>query len=116
MVQIEKLNENLATLWHKRLGHISKQRIQRLMLDEILDPLGLSNFEVCIECIKGKRTNIRKLGAERVKDVLELVHTNICGSFPTTSWKGQALNICTFGVVQLRHGLIGHMKESWTQE
>ena len=30
--------------------------------------------------------------------------------------KGQALNICTFGVVQLRHGLIGHMKESWTQE
>ncbi|CAJ2673559.1 unnamed protein product [Trifolium pratense] len=29
-----KLNENSATLWHKRLGHISKQRIQRLMSDE----------------------------------------------------------------------------------
>ena len=127
-----KLNENSATLWHKRLGHISKQRIQRLVLDEILDPLDLSDFEVCIECIKGKQTNIRKLGAERAKDVLELVHTDICGPFPTTSWngqqyficgpflrtswKGQALNIFTFGVVQLRHGLIGHMKESWTQE
>ena len=84
-----KLNENSATLWHKRLGHISKQRIQRLVLDEILDPLDLSDFEVCIECIKGKRTNIRKLGAERAKDVLELVHTDICGPFPTTSWNGQ---------------------------
>ena len=112
----QKLNENLATLWHKSLGHISKQRIQRLVLDEILDPLDLSDFEVCIECIKGKRTNIRKLGAKRAKGVLKLVHTDICGPFPTTSWKGQVLNICTFGVVQLRHGLIGHMKESWTQE
>ena len=64
----------------------------------------------------GKKTNIRKLGAERAKDVLELVHTDICGPFPTTSWKGQALNICTFGVVWLRHDLKGHMKENWTQE
>ena len=71
------------------LGHISKQRIQRLVLDEILEPLDLSDFEVCVECIKGKRTNIRKLGAERAKDVLELVHTDICGPFPTTSWNGQ---------------------------
>jgi len=86
------------------------------MLDEILDPLDLSDFEVCIECIKGKRTNIRKLGAKRAKGVLKLVHTDICGPFPTTSWKGQALNICTFVVVQLRHDLIGHKKESWTQE
>ena len=89
MVQNEKLNENSATLWHKRLGHISKQRIQRLVLDEILDPLDLSDFEVCIECIKGKRTNIRKLGAKRAKDILELVHTDICGPFPTPSWNGQ---------------------------
>jgi len=73
------LNENSTTLWHKRLGHISKQRIQRLVLDEILDPLDLSDFEVCVECIKEKPTNIRKLGAERAKEILELVHTNICG-------------------------------------
>ncbi|RDX98774.1 hypothetical protein CR513_18263, partial [Mucuna pruriens] len=80
-----KLIENSAMLWHKRLGHISKQRIQRLVSDEILEPLDLSNLEVCVECIKGKRTNIRKLGVERVKDVLELIHTDICGPFPTAS-------------------------------
>ncbi|KAF1869358.1 hypothetical protein Lal_00018452, partial [Lupinus albus] len=52
-----KLNENSVILWHKRLSHISKQRIQRLVSDEILDPLDLSNFEVCVECIKGKQRN-----------------------------------------------------------
>jgi len=73
-----ELKNNSATLWHKRLGHISKQRIQRLVSDEILEPLDLSDFEVCVECIKGKRTNIRKLGADRAKDILELVHMDIC--------------------------------------
>jgi len=56
--------------------------------DEILEPLDLSDFEVCVECIKGKQTNIRKLGPERAKDILELVHTNICGPFPTP-WNGK---------------------------
>ncbi|RDX79440.1 hypothetical protein CR513_40137, partial [Mucuna pruriens] len=37
-----------------QIGHTSKQRIQRLMLDEILKPLDLSNFKVSIKCIKGK--------------------------------------------------------------
>ena len=78
-----------ATLWHKRLGHISKQRIQRLVSDGILDPLNLTEFQVCVECIKGKQTNIRKLGANRCADVLELIHTDICGPFPTASWNGQ---------------------------
>ena len=58
-------------------------------MDEILEPLDLSDFEVCVECIKGKRTNIRKLGVERAKDISELVHTDICGPFPTPSWNRQ---------------------------
>ncbi|RDX70112.1 hypothetical protein CR513_50683, partial [Mucuna pruriens] len=33
--------------------------------------------------------NKRKLGAKRAKDVLELIHTDICGPFPTASWNGQ---------------------------
>ncbi|KAL8158771.1 hypothetical protein V2J09_000308 [Rumex salicifolius] len=34
-----KFNEDYASLWHKRLDHISKQRIQRLVSDKILDSL-----------------------------------------------------------------------------
>ena len=70
-------------LWHKHLGHISNQRIQRLVSEGILDPLDLSHFQVCIECIKGKQTNVRKKDANRCGDVLELIHTNICDPFPT---------------------------------
>nr|KYP75271.1 hypothetical protein KK1_007981 [Cajanus cajan] len=35
----------------------------------------------------GKQTNFRKLGAKRAN--LELIHTDICGPFPTTTWNEQ---------------------------
>ena len=76
-------------LWHKRFGYISKQRIERLVLDGILDSLNLTDFKVYVECIKRKQTNIRKLGAKRNSTILELIHTDICGPFPTASWNSQ---------------------------
>ena len=82
-------SENSASLWHKRLGHISKKRIERLVSEGILDALDFSDFDLCIHCIKGKQTNIRSFGANRASDVLELIHTDICGPFPTASWNGQ---------------------------
>ena len=53
------------------------------MLKGILNPLDFSNFQVYIECIKGKKTNVKKNDANRCGDVLELIHTNICDPFPT---------------------------------
>ena len=78
-------SENSPSLWHKRLGHISKRRIERLVSDGILDPLDFMDFDTCVNCIKGKQTNVRRLGANRASDVLELIHTDICGPFPTAS-------------------------------
>ena len=46
------INKNSSMLWHKRLGHISSQWIQRLVSEGILDPLDFSDFQVYIECIK----------------------------------------------------------------
>ncbi|XP_060965609.1 uncharacterized protein LOC133034525 [Cannabis sativa] len=82
-------NEKSSSLWHKRLGHISKNRVERLVSDGILDSIDFSDFDVCIECIKGKQTKTKKLGVKRAIDVLELIHTDICGPFPTPSWNGQ---------------------------
>ena len=42
-----------------------------------------------MECIKGKQTNMRKKDANRCGDVLELIHAEICGPFPTPPWNGQ---------------------------
>ena len=85
-----KINhENSGSLWHKRLGHISKQRIERLVFEGISNDIDLIEFNVCINCIKGKQNKAKKIGAHRSSDVLELVHTNICGSFPKPSWNSQ---------------------------
>jgi hypothetical protein len=82
-------NENSAKLWHKHLGHISKARVERLVSDGILDSLDFTDFDICIECIKGKQTKTKRLGANRTSDVIELIHIDICGSFPTVSWNCQ---------------------------
>ena len=82
-------DENSSSLWHKRLGHISKRRIERLVSDEILDSLDFAYFETCTNCIKGKQTNTRRFGANRATDILQLILTYICGPFPKVSWNCQ---------------------------
>ena len=47
-------DDNSAYLWHQRLGHISKERIMRLVKNEILPQLDFSDLNVCVDCIKGK--------------------------------------------------------------
>ena len=72
-------NENFATLWHKRLGHISKNRIERLVSNRILNSLDFTNFTIYVECIKGKQTKNKRLGANRASKVSKLIHIDICG-------------------------------------
>jgi hypothetical protein len=48
----------------------------------MLHPLGFSNSDDCINCIKGKYTNqVKKGEVKRSAGVLEIRHTDICGSF-----------------------------------
>jgi hypothetical protein len=57
-----KYGDSSSFLWHKRLGHISKQRLTELIKQQILPPLNFDDFETCVDCLKGKMTNARKLG------------------------------------------------------
>ena len=77
-----RFRENSSFLWHKRLGHISKERLKILVKQNILPVLDFSDFDVCIECLKGKTTNHRKKGSVRSQELLELIHTDICRPFP----------------------------------
>ena len=65
-------------LWHQRLGHISIERIKRLVNDGVLSILDFVDFETCVDCIKGKQTNKSKIGAKKSSTLLEIIHTNIC--------------------------------------
>ena len=75
-------------LWHRRLGHISKERIERLIRNGILDSLDFSDSESCVDCLKGKMTRAKKKGATRSQNLLEIIHTDICGPFSPATLGG----------------------------
>jgi transposase InsO family protein len=72
------IDENSSKLWHQRLGHISIDKIKRLVNERVLNTLDFTDFETCLDCIKGKQTNKSKKGATRSSDILEIIHIDIC--------------------------------------
>ena len=72
------MNEDSFMLWHRRLGHISMQRIKRLVNDRVLNTLDFTDFDTCVDYIKGKQTNKSKKGAKRSIDILKIIHLDIC--------------------------------------
>ncbi|KAL4554216.1 hypothetical protein LXL04_037399 [Taraxacum kok-saghyz] len=74
--------ETSSKLWHQRLGHISRERMLRLVKDEVLPNLNFSDFENCVKCMKGKMTKGNKKGSTRSSGLLELIHTDISGPYP----------------------------------
>nr|GEV81735.1 retrotransposon protein, putative, Ty1-copia subclass [Tanacetum cinerariifolium] len=49
-----KLDLDSALLWHCRLGHISKKRIEKLQHDGLFNSSDLREFERCVSCMSGK--------------------------------------------------------------
>ena len=75
-----RLNEKSSTLWHTRLSHISRQRIKRLIKDEILLDLNFTYFDTCVDYIKGKLiAKVRNAKVIRCTEFLGVIHTYICG-------------------------------------
>ena len=65
-------------LWHRILGHITIDRIKRLVKDEVLSTLDYIDLETYVYCIKGKQTNKSKKNATRSSHILEIIDTDIC--------------------------------------
>ena len=77
----QKILDNDDTYrWHLRLGHISLDRINRLVKDGPLKDLKVGNLPVFESCLEGKMTK-RCFSAKafRAKERLELVHSEVCG-------------------------------------
>ena len=66
-------------LWHLRLGHISLDRIKRLVRDGPLQASAIGSLPTCESCIEGKMTK-RPFTAKgrRATELLELVHSDVC--------------------------------------
>ena len=72
------VNKESFMLWHRRLGHISIEKMKKLVNEGVLNTLDFADFETCVHCIKGKQTNKSKKGANRGTNLLEIRHTDTC--------------------------------------
>ena len=84
----KRTQDTSLKLWHCRLGHISRERIERLVKSEILPQLEFSDLEQCVECIKEKFVKQIKKDVKRSAGTLEIIHNDICGPFPVKSVDG----------------------------
>lgn len=99
-------SSNPTKLWHLRLGHINLNRIDRLVKDGILPSLVVEPMPVCESCLEGKMTK-RPFSSKgnRAKDLLELVHTDVCGPINVRA-KGGYEYFITFTDDYSRYGYI----------
>nr|GEY38356.1 hypothetical protein [Tanacetum cinerariifolium] len=105
-----KLDLDSALLWHCRLGHISKERIEKLQHNGFLNSSYLRAFEKCVSCMSGKMA--RKpytYQVERAKDLLRLIYTDVYGPFKIMSRQGASYFV-TFTVNFSRYGYVYLLK------
>ncbi|GJY58876.1 retrotransposon protein, putative, ty1-copia subclass [Tanacetum coccineum] len=105
-----KLNLDSSLLWHCRLGHISKKHIEKLQHDGLLNSIDSKSFEKCVPCLSGKMA--RKPYShqvERAKDLLGLIHTDVCGPFRIVSRQGASYFV-TFTDDFSRYGYVYLLK------
>ncbi|GKA71628.1 retrotransposon protein, putative, ty1-copia subclass [Tanacetum coccineum] len=84
-----KPNLDSTLLWHCRLGHINKKRMVKLQHDGLLNSTDIKSLEKCVSCMSGKMA--RKpysYQVKRAKDLLRLIHTNVCVPFKIMSRQG----------------------------
>nr|GEW68128.1 hypothetical protein [Tanacetum cinerariifolium] len=75
-----KHNLDSTYLWHCRLAHISKKRIEKLQKEGLLRSTDDESFDQCVSCLSGKMT--RKSfphRLERATDLIGIIHTYVCG-------------------------------------
>lgn len=77
-------------LWHQRMGHLNFSDLKKI--EENTDGVQLSKKTdnlTCVTCLEGKQTRLSfKSSHSRATQLLETVHSDICGPMETTSLGG----------------------------
>ena len=85
-------NSKLMT-WHERLGHLNERNLKQMFETEAVIGMKLSKTEqlgTCEICIKGKQVkhHFPKRTSKRSSELVEIVHTDVCGPMRTASTSG----------------------------
>ncbi|KAL0402513.1 UNVERIFIED_CONTAM: Retrovirus-related Pol polyprotein from transposon TNT 1-94 [Sesamum latifolium] len=99
-----------AQIWHVRLGHISKDRIRKLVDSKNLEIDDLDHLPTCGSCLKGKMTKKPFVGQSAIANgLLDLVYTDVCGPLNTPARGGFSYFI-TFADDHSQYGYVYLMR------
>nr|GEU37967.1 hypothetical protein [Tanacetum cinerariifolium] len=111
-VSLKRAKHNLDStyLWHCRLAHINKKRIEKLQQEGILKSTDDESFDQCISCLSSKM-NRKSFSRrpERATDLLGIIHTDVCGPLIHVSRQGASYFI-TFTDDYSRYGYVYILK------
>ncbi|KRZ60189.1 Retrovirus-related Pol polyprotein from transposon TNT 1-94 [Trichinella nativa] len=83
--------QDVPDLWHRRLGHLSRGSMKLLQDGQATGiPSDAITKTDCVTCLKGKQCRLPfpKSATKRSEEVLELVHSDICGPMQAASVGG----------------------------
>ena len=86
-------NMNLKEKWHRLLGHVNFKYLNTMCKKQLLN--GIPNelkgeFLKCKTCIENKMHNVPfENNRYRAQDLLEIIHTDVCGPFQNTGFRGE---------------------------
>ena len=84
--------ETKESIWHRRFGHLGIQNLQRLAREKLVDGFDFDvseQLDFCEMCAEGKHHRSHfPTSCRRVKEPLELVHSDVCGKVNTKSLGG----------------------------
>lgn len=92
--QVSCTNPNCITIWHRRLGHKNYESIKYLVNQILAEGISLINCKhdtVFTKSIEGKLSKLPypKIASNRSKEVLSLIHIDICGPMRTETFTGK---------------------------
>ena len=92
IAQSQAISKASLALWHRRLGHISEDTVQRMVGSNIAEGMIVDSdgMGVCSACQKGKQTQnpIPHTTHDQSSEILGRVFSDLCGPMETPSIEG----------------------------
>ena len=92
-VHTASVEETKETIWHRRFGHLSAQNLQKLRRDQMVSGFDFDaskDIGFCESCVEGKhhRSQFPASCSKPSGELLELVHSDVCGKVNAKSLSG----------------------------
>ncbi|KAG2963263.1 hypothetical protein PC120_g27553 [Phytophthora cactorum] len=90
----DRKGDTTSYLWHLRLGHIGHGGLDAIVKKGYgtgINMTSVKQWELCDGCALGKQTRVSymKSSPNRAKQVLEVIHSDVCGPMQTSTFSGK---------------------------